>query len=292
MSFWALKMSQLIFKHYIVLVWSVYFLFRSSSCQTFRRPLLYSFSIQINAVWQSSALPKVYLNFKIQSSMVQLRKIVNIILFLFLLPPLYGQNRYSIPGVYYNMDTTNCLYEERINLDTVDIKDHSARMRELMPYRPILMRRLSVPIVVMRDSSVIQVIDSMIAISSDNDYTMFPDTSGYYMDLAFYNPMAYRKYLALDITPTPNYLMSEILFPIGYEILLEWDGECESSAIGCFFYKDILCLVRKYAGSTWSPQCQYYETGESIQLNLFKPEFRYWKEFFPPTESIIFPLCK
>lgn len=221
--------------------------------------------------------------------MEQFRKIANIILFL--LAPLYGQNRYNIPGVYYNMDTTNCIYEERINFDTVASKDRSARVRELRPFRPILRRRLSVPIVVMRDTSVVKAIDSLIA-TLDDDYTLFPDSSGIFMDVAFYKKKNDSQNIAMEIIPYQNYYMSDILFPIGWEIFFEWYGRYESSVVGCFFYKDILCLVRSYNDSTWSPQCHYYETGESIHLNLFQRELEYWKEFFPPYVRKIYPLCE
>ena len=215
------------------------------------------------------------------------RKIASIILLLFLVAPLYGQNRYNIPGVYYNMDTTNCIYEERINFDTV------ARLADYAPFLPILMMRQSVPIVVMRDSSVIKTIDSLMAIVSEEYYTLFQsDTSGIFINLAFAEDDNGCQNLEMCINIQFNCEMSELLFPTGWEIIFEWNGGPLSSVVGCFFYKDILCLVRSYHDSTWSPQCHYYETGESIQLNLFRRELGYWIEYSPPTVRKIIPLCK
>lgn len=147
------------------------------------------------------------------------------------------------------------------------------------------------PIVVMQDSSVVKTIDSLLA-TLDNNYTLFPDSSGIFMDLAFYEENDLHQNIAMDIIPYQNYYMSEILFPTGCEILLEWYGHYASSIVGCFFYKNILCLVRYYYSSTMFPQCHYYETGDSIQLNLFQDEVLRWKELDPPKAHILFPLCK
>lgn len=184
---------------------------------------------------------------------------------------LYAQNRYDIPNVYYNMDTTNCLVIEEDNRvesneESLNILSDTSRL-----YRQIFKRDLSLPIVEIRDSSVFKYIDTLINESLKDGSVLFPDTSGVFVNLVFFRNDNDTQNMNLHVTPFANYYLYDVIFPLGYESFYKWYGYYEYSNVGCFFHNNILCIVRLFKTiGTSSMSCHYIETGETILLRIFR----------------------
>lgn len=204
--------------------------------------------------------------------------------------PIYGQNRYDIPNVYYNMDTANCFVIKTDNGYGANGQKIEIQPNALRSCRYVFKKQLSLPIVEVLDSSILMSIDALIGETIEDGNVFFPDTSGFCIDLTF----AYEDEgeMKVYISPYANYYIYDVLFSETDKILFEWYGRYSHTNVGCFFYNEILCIVRLYnVPIAPQAQCYYSETSDSVQLNVFRDKVTIYKESYDPQKRYTMPSC-
>ena len=153
-----------------------------------------------------------------------------------------------------------------------------------------LKKQLSLPIVEVLDSSILMSIDALIGETIEDGNVFFPDTSGFCIDLTF----AYEDEgeMKVYISPYANYYIYDVLFSETDKILFECYGRYSHTNAGCFFYNEILCIVRLYnVPIAPQAQCYYSETSDSVQLNVFRDKVTIYKESYDPQKRYTMPSC-
>lgn len=182
-----------------------------------------------------------------------------------------GQNIYNSRTVYYNMDTTRCIDNDTRFWEWGEINPNSGNPDSSGLYCTEK-ETVTVPFVTVNDDKIVRLIDSCQVDAAKSDCLLFPDTSGYFVELHFFENTDDTLSLGMVITPYSNYYMADILSSFRNDVFWKWYGHKEKELFGCFFQNNILCVIT-YQG--WLDKDRFsrlFSTTESkIKLVLFSP---------------------
>lgn len=210
---------------------------------------------------------------------------------------LHGQNYYNSRDVYYNMDTVGSIIQGKEYLDTVDMNFDGEHFSDPKYNRTLLMESISLPIIEILDTSITQAIGSHISEALNAPHLMFPDTSGIFVVVSFsQNKQEDKTKLDAYITAYSNYYLYNASRSPWDDALYEWYGYSAYTNVGCFFYDDVLCIVRlcnPMGPNSSRIQCRYRETAEKMTLNIYKKTFEIIEYgYYSPTTEMTIPVCK
>ena len=229
--------------------------------------------------------------------MVQICKITKIVAFFLtctIISQLYGQNYYNNPNIYYNMDTVGCIYRGKEYLDTVN-KNFVLAQGYVSKYnRTLFMESTILPIIEILDTSITQTIVARIAEAFKDVHLMFPDTSGIFVSIDFSENKLDDKKLDVYITAESNYYFYDVFHCAWDDSYFEWLGYHVHTNIGCFFYGDVLCIVRLCNPINLSKvQCLYRETEEKITINVYQKIAEIIEiDQYPSSTRMTYPVCE
>ncbi len=162
------------------------------------------------------------------------------------------------------MDTSRCVNkdtqfreEDRLNHDSDSC---------------IFEKNIDIPVVTVNDDNIIHLIDSCLNDSYKCDYLLFPDSSGFFVELLIFDKTEDSLTLGLSITPISNYYMADILADWRNEVVYEWYGRNFKDVQGCFLYKGIVCVVTSFGSVDYDrASCLFSGTHSTIRIALFSP---------------------
>lgn len=184
-----------------------------------------------------------------------------------------GQNIYNSNSVYYNWDTLLCVDEKVSPKKDDEHKPYSGSSDSIRYYYSHCKfnKTIDLPIVTVTDENIINKIDSCLIDAYQSDYLLFPDSSGYFIELYIYEPDDSLS-LGMSITPFSNYYMAEILSDWRNDVVNEWFGRNYKDLHACFYKNGILCIVTSSGRINYKrASCLFPNTQSSIKLVLFSP---------------------
>jgi len=182
-----------------------------------------------------------------------------------------GQNIYNSGTVYYNMDTIRCIDNDTRFWEGGKINPHSGNPDSSSLYCTAK-ETVTVPFVTVNDENIVRMVDSCQFDAAKNDYLLFPDSSGYFVELYLFERTDDALPLGLAIKPYSNYYMADILSGFRNDVFCEWYGHKEKELLGCFFQNNILCVIT-YQGWLDSNRvsCLFFQIESTLTLALFSP---------------------
>lgn len=184
-----------------------------------------------------------------------------------------GQNIYNSKTIYYNMDTLRCVDNVAQFSERNKTQNHAGNPDSISKWMYCEFKKnIDLPIVTVNDTEIIHLIDSCIIDAGKSNYLMFPDSSGYFVQLLIYEKSDDSLSLSMSITPISNYYMARTLADDRNDVLYEWYGYREKNLQGCFFLNNILCVIATYANLDYKrASCLFSHTQSTIRLALYDP---------------------
>lgn len=183
-----------------------------------------------------------------------------------------GQNIYNSKTIYYNIDTLRCVDNVAQLSERNKTQNHAGYPDSIKWMYFKFKENIDLPIVTVNNIEIIHLIDSCIIDAGKRNYLMFPDSSGYFVELLIFEKSDDSLSLDMSITPISNYYMGWSLAHERNDVLYEWYGHREKNLQGCFFLNNILCVIATYAGLDYKrASCLFSNTQSTIRLALFIP---------------------